>query len=85
MLTIRNLRERRGNGSIFLSVLFFCKQKTEIKDYTKLKTKMQVFQAGGLGGSQAAKVRGKNQVSESRTDQGKETARKDRLETSEGL
>lgn len=25
---------------------------------------MQVFQAGGLGGSQAAKVRGKNQVSE---------------------
>lgn len=65
MLTIRNLRKGEETGAYFyLFFFFFCKQKTEIKDYTKLKTKMQVFQAGGLGGSQAAKVRGKNQVSE---------------------
>ena len=56
--------KERKREHIFICSLFFGKQKTEIKDYTKLKTQMQVFQAGGLGGSQAAKVRGKNQVSE---------------------
>lgn len=40
----------------------FCKLKIEPKNSTKLKPKL--FQAGGLEGPKAAKVREKNQVPE---------------------